>query len=64
MQIKGLRACARLAEHKNETRNILEQREFIVSNSDLSYKFAEFKCQQTYHQIREAVKNVLAEFVR
>ena len=26
MQIKGLRACARLAEHKNEMRNILEQR--------------------------------------
>ena len=45
MQIKGLRACARLAEH------ILEQREFIVSTSDLSCKF-EFKCQQTYHQIR------------
>ena len=46
MQIKGLRACARLSAH------IVEQREFIVSNSDLSYKFAEFKCQQTYHQIR------------
>ena len=35
MQIKGLHACARLAEH------ILEQKKFIVSTSDLSCNFAE-----------------------